>query len=153
MSIPRARMKLWTNRDIVTGEHLSAAQHPAGHALGIRGYTLVELMIVVSIVGILATLAEPQYQGAVLRAREAALKQDLFTLRDAIDQYKADRGKYPPSLAELQSAGYIKHIPVDPFTKAASSWQTILDQPDGGLFDVHSGSELIGTDGIPYNQW
>lgn len=118
-----------------------------------QGYTLVELMLVVTIAGILVSLAEPSYRNTVIKAREASMKQSLFTLRDVIDQYRADRGKYPAVLAELQGAGYIKRIPVDPFTKSDATWQEILDQNQGGIFDVHSGSDLVGTDGSPYNQW
>lgn len=110
-------------------------------------------MTVVVIAGILATLAEPSFQGAVLKAREAALKQNLFTLRDALDQYKADRGKYPPALTDLTGTGYLKRIPLDPLTRSDSSWQAQVDQTDGGVSDVHSGSDLVGTDGTPYNQW
>jgi general secretion pathway protein G len=117
------------------------------------GFTLVELMLVVTIAGILVTLAEPSFHTSVTRAREAALKQNLFTMRDVIDQFKADRGTYPPSLAALKEAGYLKRMPVDPFTKTDSSWQQILDEGDGGVFDVHSGSDLVALDGSPYNQW
>ena len=117
------------------------------------GYTLIELMLVVTIAGILVTMAEPSFRNTVLKAREAALKQNLFTLRDVIDQYRADRGKYPTVLAELQSAGYIKRIPVDPFTKSDATWQEILDQNQGGIFDVHSGSDLVAMDGSAYNNW
>ncbi len=119
-----------------------------------RGFTILELMIVVSIAGILVMLAEPSFVGAVVKAREVVLKQDLFTIRDVIDQYKADRGKYPPTLVELKEAGYLKRVPVDPFTKSDTSWQEIPDQADGGVFDVHSGSDLVSPlDGTPYNQW
>lgn len=127
--------------------------HAARRTRAEGGFTLLELMIVVTIAGILATLAEPSFRGAVVKAKEAALKQDLFTLRDVIDQYKADRGKYPPALGDLKEAGYLKRIPVDPFTKSEATWQEILDDSDGGIVDVHSGSDLVGTDGIPYNQW
>jgi general secretion pathway protein G len=113
----------------------------------------MEMMIVVVIMGILATLAEPTFQGAVLRAKEAVLKQNLFTLRDAIDQYRADRGQYPPSLAELKGAGYVKRMPVDPFTTSDTAWQEIADQSEPGIFDVHSGSDLVSHDGTPYNTW
>src|ERR1043166_6782132 len=117
------------------------------------GFTLVELMIVVTIAGILATLAEPLFRGAIVKAREAALKQDLFTMREVINQYKPDRGKLPSTLLELKAAGYLRRIPVDPFTASDTSWQEILDQAQGGIFDIHSGSDLIGRDGTPYNQW
>ena len=118
-----------------------------------RGYTLVELMLVVSIAGILVTLAEPSFRTTMLKAREAALKQDLFTLREVLDQYRADRGKYPNALGELTATGYIRHIPVDPFTKSNNTWQAILDQNQGGVFDVHSGSDLVALDGTAYNSW
>ena len=118
-----------------------------------RGYTLVELMLVVSIAGILVTLAEPSFRTTMLKAREAALKQDLFTLREVLDQYRADRGRYPNALGELTATGYIRHIPVDPFTKSNATWQEILDQNQGGIFDVHSGSDLVALDGTAYNSW
>ncbi|HTL62249.1 MAG TPA: prepilin-type N-terminal cleavage/methylation domain-containing protein [Nitrospira sp.] len=120
---------------------------------GADGFTLIELMIVVSIVGILATLAAPSYQASVLKAREAALRQDLFTLRDVLDQHRADQGKYPSSLQALVGAGYLRAIPKDPFTNSATSWQEITDAVEGGIFDVFSGSEFVGTNGTPYNRW
>jgi general secretion pathway protein G len=118
-----------------------------------RGFTLIELLIVVSIVGILATLAAPSYQVSVVKAREAALRQDLFTMRDVLDQHRADQGKYPPSLQALVGAGYLRAIPKDPFTNSATSWQEITDITEGGIFDVFSGSEFVGTNGSPYNRW
>lgn len=118
-----------------------------------RGYTLLELMIVVTIAGILATLAEPLWQESITRAREASLKQTLFTLRDVLDQYRADRGKYPPSLADAVAAGYLRKLPPDPFTHSNSTWQEIASDMEGGIFDVHSGSPLVATDGTPYNEW
>jgi general secretion pathway protein G len=118
-----------------------------------KGFTLIELLIVVSIIGILATLAAPTYQASVIKAREAALQQDLFTIRDVLDQHRADQGKYPASLQALVSAGYLRAIPKDPFTNSATSWQEITDITEGGIFDVFSGSEYVGTNGIPYNRW
>jgi general secretion pathway protein G len=120
---------------------------------GAKGFTLIELLIVVSIIGILATMAAPSYQSSVIKAREAALRQDLFTLRDVLDQHRADQGKYPPSLEALVSAGYLRGVPKDPFTGSATSWQEMTDETEGGVFDVFSGSEYIGTDGTPYNRW
>lgn len=117
------------------------------------GFTLLELMMVVSIAGILATLAEPSYQYAVTRAREATLKHNLFSLREVIDQHKADRGKYPPTLEALVALGYLRQVPFDPFTKSQRTWQVMIDEGDGGVLDVHSGSSLVATDGTPYNQW
>ena len=118
-----------------------------------NGFTLIELMIVVSIVGILATLAVPSYQGTLLRAREAALRQDLYTMRDVLDQHRADQGKYPPSLQALVDAGYLRAIPNDPFTNLATTWQEITTPVEEGVVDVFSGSDLVGTNGEPYNRW
>jgi general secretion pathway protein G len=110
-------------------------------------------MIVVTIVAILATLAEPMWQESVTRAREASLRQTLFTVRDVLDQYRADHGKYPQAMAEVVSAGYLRQMPADPFTRSPTTWQEIPSETEGGVFDVHSGSPLVGTDGTPYNQW
>lgn len=117
------------------------------------GFTLIELMIVVTITGILATLALPTYHHSILRAREVALKQCLYTMRDVIDQYKADMTEYPPTLDSLVEKGYLRRIPADPFTKTGDTWQEILDDEGAGIFDVHSGSDLVATDGTPYNHW
>lgn len=118
-----------------------------------HGFTLIELLIVVSIVGILATLAVPSYQASVIKAREAALRQDLFAMRDVLDQHRADQGKYPSSLQALVSAGYLRAIPTDPFTNSSASWQEITNLAEGGIVDVFSGSEFVGTNGMPYNRW
>ena len=120
---------------------------------GTHGFTLLELMIVVSIIGILATLAVPSYQSSVVKAKEAALRQDLSTLRDVLDQHKADQGKYPPSLTALMSAGYLRGIPKDPFTGSITTWQEISDPVEGGVVDIFSGAEFVGTNGTPYNSW
>lgn len=122
-------------------------------AWGTHGFTLLELMIVVSIIGILATLAVPSYQSSVMKAKEAALRQDLSTLRDVLDQHKADQGKYPLSLTALVSAGYLRAIPKDPFTGATTTWQEISDPAEGGVVDIFSGAEFVGTNGTPYNRW
>ncbi len=111
------------------------------------------MLIVLSIAGILITLAQPSWSGAVLKAKEAALKQNLLTIRDVIDQYKADKGTYPQTLAELVASGYLRQVPLDPFTKSDQTWQEIRDEQDGGIFDVRSGSDLVARDGTPYNKW
>jgi general secretion pathway protein G len=125
-----------------------------------RGFTLIELMIVVSIILILISTAIPMYQQSVIRAREAVLRQNLFTLRSVIDQYSMDKQKAPQSLQDLVDAGYIKMIPMDPFTNSRDTWETVqedvllsVDQSQPGITDVHSGSSGIGSDGTAYNQW
>ena len=118
-----------------------------------RAFTLIELMIVVAIIGILATIAVPSYQSSVTKARETVLRQDLFTLRELLDHHRADKGKYPPALDGLVTAGYLRVLPKDPFTNSPSSWQQIVEPTEGGIFDVYSGSDLVGTNGTPYNQW
>ena len=124
------------------------------------GFTLVELMIVMAIIGVLLTVAIPSYLGAVRQAREAVLKEDLHTMRSAIDSYTADKQKAPQSLDDLVSEGYLREIPIDPMTRAKDSWQTStsdslhsVDQTDPGIDDVHSGSQEQGSDGQPYNTW
>jgi general secretion pathway protein G len=121
--------------------------------IGESGFTLLELSIILAIVGILVTLALPTYRQSAQKAREAVLMRDLYTVRDLLDQHRADKGRYPGSLRELVTAGYLRAVPVDPFTKSASTWQEIIESTEGGIYDVHSGSNLVGTTGVPYNQW
>jgi general secretion pathway protein G len=129
---------------------------------GSRGFTLLELMIVISIMLILVSIAVPNFSASLKRSREAVLRQNLFTLRDLISQYTLDKQKAPQSLDDLVQAGYLKQIPRDPMTNEAD-WQveqmddsTIMspdEQDQGGIDDVHSNSSLTGTDGRPYNTW
>jgi len=118
-----------------------------------RGFTLLELSIAMSIAMILVTLAYPSFTQSVVKAREAALKQNLFVIRDVIDQFRADKGNYPESLADLVTEGYLKQMPMDPITKSNETWQEIPEEEEGGIFDVRSGSELASREGTPYNQW
>ena len=124
------------------------------------GFTLVELMIVMAIIGVLAMVAVPSYISALKHAREAVLKEDLHTLRAAIDSYTMDKQKAPQSLDDLLQDGYIKSVPEDPMTKSTTTWVTdtsdsmhSLDQTDPGIDDIHSGSDETGSDGQPYNTW
>jgi general secretion pathway protein G len=123
-----------------------------------RGFTLLELMIVLAIMGILITLAQPSLKQSIVRAKEAVLRDDLYQIRDAIDQYYADNGKYPAQITDLiseseKAKSYLRGIPKDPLTGTAD-WITVaLEGEEGGVFDVHSASPLIGTDGTAYNTW
>jgi len=125
---------------------------------GERGFTLLEMLIVVALVGIMASLAVVQFKHTPQKAKEAVLKEDLYILRDIIDQYFTDKGKYPSTLQDLVDAGYIRKIPVDPITGSSESWQ-IENVPAeegedaGGIYDVHSGAPGAGLDGTNYSEW
>jgi len=109
-----------------------------------------------SIIAILATIAQPSFKQAIIKARESVLKEDLFILRDVIDQYYVDKGKYPPAMDDLVGEGYIRGIPRDPFTNSADTWQLIYNseqEEEQGIYDVHSGSDMVAVDGTPYNEW
>jgi general secretion pathway protein G len=125
-----------------------------------RGFTLIELVVVVTLLVILSTIGMAQYTRSVVYAREATLKEDLFRMRDAIDQYYADKNQYPATLDALVSEGYLRKIPEDPFTKSNTSWQTVPAEPDPnnpsaevGINDVKSGSDQTALDGTPYSEW
>jgi general secretion pathway protein G len=125
-----------------------------------RGFTLIELMIVISLILILVSISIPAYNQSILRAKESVLKQDLFQLRSLISQYTLDKQKAPQSLDDLVQAGYIKQIPNDPMTGSNSTWTVeqedslmSVDQQDPGISDVHSGAEQISSDGTAYSTW
>ena len=127
---------------------------------GERGFTLIELMVVMSLIVVLASMGLVQYRNSVVRAKEAVLKEDLFRMRDAIDQYYADKNQYPGTLEALVSDGYLRRVPEDPFTIPTSSWQDSAAEPDPtnpvaqpGVYDVKSGSELVALDGSRYADW
>jgi general secretion pathway protein G len=127
---------------------------------GERGFTLLELMVVATLLVVLATIGLVQYKSGVTRAREGVLKTDLFNMRDAIDQYYADKGMYPGTLDELVSGGYLRKVPDDPFTMSSSTWQTVQSEPDAsnptaapGVYDVKSGSDDTALDGSKYSDW
>jgi general secretion pathway protein G len=125
-----------------------------------RGFTLIELMIVISMILILVSISVPAYNQSILRAKESVLKQDLFQLRSLISQYTLDKQKAPQALDDLVQAGYIKQIPLDPMTGSNSTWTVdqedsvmSVDQQDPGISDVHSGAESISSDGTAYSTW
>jgi general secretion pathway protein G len=125
-----------------------------------EGYTLIELLVVITMIMVLASIALNQYRNSVTYAKEAALKSDLFFMRDAIDQYYADKGRYPESLDALVSESYIRQVPRDPFTLSSTTWQTVPAPPQPGsvssspgIYDVKSGSEMTAMDGSRYADW
>lgn len=126
-----------------------------------KGFTLLEMMVVLTIILILAAVAAPNYRVAIIRAREAVLKDDLFTMRKLIDQYTLDKHKPPESLQDLVSAGYLSGgLPVDPFTGSNQTWQPVIEEvpisPEEtvpGVVNVHSGSDAKSLEGTPYSSW
>jgi general secretion pathway protein G len=124
------------------------------------GFTLIELLIVITLITILATMGIVQYRNSIQSTREAILHTDLFRMRDAIDQYYADKAKYPASLDALVSDGYMRKIPEDPITKSSDTWQTVPAEPDPGnpssepgIYNVKSGASGTGLDGTSYSDW
>ena len=125
-----------------------------------RGFTMIELLVVLALIVILASMGMAQYRSSVVHAKESVLKDDLFKMRDAIDQYYADKNQWPSALDALVSEGYLRKLPEDPFTKSASTWQTVPAEPDPnnpsaevGVYDVKSGSEATALDGTKYADW
>jgi general secretion pathway protein G len=123
------------------------------------GFTLIELLVVISLVMILSSVALSSYRQSVIRAKEAALKSDLFHMRDAIDQYYADKGRYPDSLQTLVSEGYLRAVPKDQFTNSTDTWVTTPAEATpgstaaAGIYDVKSGSDMTALDGSRYADW
>lgn len=125
-----------------------------------RGYTLVEIVIVMTIISILVSIAVPIYQKVVLRSKESVLRNNLFTLRTVIDEYTYDKQKAPQSLEELVQAGYLRQVPEDPITNSNQTWKVVMEdaltsvnQTEPGIFDVRSGSDKISLEGTPYSEW
>ena len=154
------------NKEIPSTEYRvpSSRQRFLNSARGIRnsvlGFTLIELMIVITIIMILASISIPIYMNSIVHAKEAVLRDDLFTMRNCIDQYTLDKQKAPQSLQDLVSGGYLKALPKDPFTNSSETWQAVSDdslmdpnQTQPGITDVHSGATGVGSDGTAYNTW
>jgi len=143
---------------VTTGEgcpHGSVSRYTGQH-----GFTLIELLIVMTLIVVLAGIGMSTYSASVTRAKEAVLRENLFRMRDSIDQYYADKGSYPPDLPSLVSSGYLRQIPKDPFTQSADTWQVVMSEPDAatptaapGIYDVKSGAEGVALDGTPYSDW
>jgi general secretion pathway protein G len=130
----------------------------AGKLRRLAGFTFVELMVVITIIVILITMAIPIYNNTIRRSKESVLKNNLFTLRTVIDNYTYDKQKAPQSLSDLVTAGYLREVPVDPMTGSSSTWKLILEdasqsvsQSEPGIYDVRSGSDKVGMDGTPYS--
>ena len=141
--------RLSTEPNTVTGKLRSAS-----------GFTIIELMVVMALIVTLSTIAVVQYRHSVVYSKEAVLKEDLFRMKEAIDQYYADKNQYPATLEELVSSGYLRTIPNDPLTNSASTWETDPAEPDpnnpisvGGVYSVKSGSDGTAMDGTKYSDW
>jgi general secretion pathway protein G len=142
----------------------SSRKSAGGRRQAERGFTLLELLVVMTIIGILAAIAVPALRDSPQRAREATLREDLFTMRSVIDQYHGDKGVFPPDLETLVTDGYLRKIPADPMTKSAETWVLSYEElaPDEeapaeatapGITDIHSGSEEVALDGTLYKEW
>jgi general secretion pathway protein G len=125
-----------------------------------RGFTLIELLVVLTMIVVLASMGLTQYRSSIIHSREAVLREDLFRMREAIDQYYADKNQWPSTLDALVSDGYLRKLPEDPFTKNSTSWQAVPAEPDPnnptvepGVFDVKSGAEGTALDGTKYAEW
>jgi len=127
---------------------------------GRRGFTLIELMVVMAIITIIVSIAVPLYQRSITRAKESVLKNNLFSIRSVIDEYTFDKQKGPQALQDLVTEGYLRQIPVDPITGSADSWKIVMEdamtsvnQTEPGIFDVRSGSDKVSLEGTRYNEW
>ncbi|MBZ5603072.1 MAG: type II secretion system GspH family protein [Acidobacteriia bacterium] len=144
-----------------TGKERPSAQGDLRPSCALKkGYTLIELMIVMAIISVLVSIAVPLYQKALLRTKESLLKNNLFTMRTVIDEYTFDKKKAPQTLQDLVSEGYLRAVPVDPITGSDQTWRVVMedalssiDQTQPGIWDVHSGSDQKSLEGTPYAEW
>jgi general secretion pathway protein G len=157
-SIERQKIGCPILRGLITKGGNEDANHPRSSTQ--QGFTLLELMIVMVVISLLAAIAIPAYTSNIKHAREAVLKEDLHVLRQAIDSYTVDKQKAPQSLDDLVQSGYLKVMPIDPFTHRSDTWMpaqedtlSTLDQTESGIDDVHSGSQDTATDGTSYSTW
>ena len=142
------------------GRLIRSGETPRVSGLRRRGFTLIEMMIVMAIIVILIAVAVPFYQKAIIRAKESVLHSNLFAMRSAIDEYAFDKQKAPQTLQDLVSDGYLREVPIDPMTGSADTWKIIqedasntVNQQQPGIYDVRSGSDKISLEGTPYSDW
>ena len=141
--------------------NLHRPQQRPSRRRGLLGFTVLEMMVVITIIFMLLSIAIPNYRTSIIRSRESVLREHLFTLRSLIDQYTLDKKKGPQSLEDLVQEGYLRELPVDPITNSKSTWQTESDsgalfagdQTESGIIDVHSGAPGNSLDGTPYSTW
>jgi general secretion pathway protein G len=143
------------------GTHLPRPPGPGSRLLRkLRGFTFIEMMVVMAIIAVLISMAIPIYQKSIIRAKESVLSNNLFTLRTVIDNYTYDKEKAPQTLQDLVSEGYLRQVPADPMTGSSQDWRVIMEDPGSavnqdnpGIFDIRSGSDKIGLNGVPYSDW
>ncbi len=168
-SIQRAQKQLLMDQNTGTGESrlirnpfIKSRKNTLRIHSEMDGFTLIEIMIVFTLIGILVAMGIPQFKYAVKRSREATLKEDLFIMRKLLNQYCIDKGHYPPSLESLVEEEYLMKIPKDPITRSSETWvevtetlteEELINGEIPGIVNVHSGSEEISLDGTPYNTW
>ncbi|HLG95287.1 MAG TPA: type II secretion system protein [Bryobacteraceae bacterium] len=154
----KKRIERLQSRQGCVDTSVNAARRSAGAT--VRGFTFVELMIVMAIIAVLLSVAIPIYTRSIIRAKESVLKNNLFTMRTVIDEYTYDKQKAPQTLQDLVSDGYLREVPMDPITGSTDTWKVIqedatntVNQSQPGIYDVHSGSDKISLEGTPYSDW